>query len=41
MDSSRQTNTKQIPHQINFTRKLEKDDGEQCFLLLKSSKKLL
>ena len=29
-----------IPQQINFTGKLEKDDGAAMFLSLKSSKKL-
>ena len=30
-----------IPQQINFTRKLEEDDGATMFLLLKSSKNQL
>ena len=39
IDLSRQTNTI-ISHQINFTGKLEEDDGTTMFfLLLKSSKK--
>ena len=36
IDLSRQTNTS-IPQQINFVGKLEEDDVQQCFLLLKSS----
>ena len=40
IDLSRQTYTS-IPQQINFIGKLEEDHGaEQCFLLLKSNKKL-
>ena len=35
-DLSRQTNTS-IPPQINFTEKLEEDDGAVIFLLLRSS----
>ena len=38
IDLSRQTNAN-IPQQINFTEKLEEDDGASMFLLLKSSKK--
>ena len=37
IDLSRQKNTS-IPQQISFTGNLEEDDGEQCFLLLKSGK---
>ena len=33
------TNNENIAQQINFTRKLEEDDGTSMFLLLKSSKK--
>ena len=40
IDSSRQTNMN-IPHKINFTRKFEEDDVQQCFLLPKNSKKIL
>ena len=36
IELSRQTNTS-VPHQINFTEKLGKDDGATMFLLLKSS----
>ena len=39
IDLSRQTNTI-IPQQINFTGKVEEDDGTTMFLSLKSSKKL-
>ena len=39
IDLSRQTNTN-ITQQINFTEKLEEDNGATIFLLLKSSKKL-
>ena len=39
IDLSRQKNTS-VHQQINFTGKLEKDDGVTMFLLLKSSKKL-
>ena len=39
LDLSRQTNTT-IPQKINFTGKLEEDDGAIMFLALKSSKKL-
>ena len=38
IDLSRQTNTS-ILQQINFTGKLEEDDGATCFLVLKRSKK--
>ena len=37
IDLSKQTNTS-IPQQINSVGKLTKDDVQQCFLLLKSSK---
>ena len=40
IDISRQRNMN-IPQQINFTRKLEEDDGATMFLLLKSSKNQL
>ena len=36
IELSRQTNTS-VPHQINFTGKLGKDDGATMLLLLKSS----
>ena len=39
IDLSKQTNTS-IPQQINCVGKLTEDDVQQCFLLLKSSKKL-
>ena len=39
LDLSRQTNTT-IPQKINFTGKLEEDDGGIMFLALKGSKKL-
>ena len=39
IDLSRQINMS-IPQQINFTGKLEEDDGAVMFFLLKSSKKL-
>ena len=29
-----------IPHKINFTRKFEEDDVQQCFLLPKNGKKI-
>ena len=41
IDLSRQTNTT-IPHQINFTRKLEKDDGgTMLFIAAKQQKTIL
>ena len=39
IDLSRQTNTV-IPEQINFTWKLEEDNGAAIIFLLKSNKKL-
>ena len=39
IDLSRETNTS-IAQQINFVRKLEKDDAATKFLLLENSKKL-
>ena len=39
IDMSRQTNTN-TPQQINFTEKLEEEEVQQCFLLVKSTKKL-
>ena len=38
IDLSRQTNTN-LPQQINFTGKLDEDNGATMFLLLKSSNK--
>ena len=38
IDLKNQTN-KNIPKQISYIGKLEEDNGQQCFLLLKSSKK--
>ena len=40
VDLSRQTN-KNIPQQINFTRKLEEDDGATVFLIAEKQQKTI